>query len=159
MHRIGSLPFHLADNQVTLLFVTSLTRKRWVLPKGVVKQGESPVATCVRETFEEAGVSGTVLENYPISAPITRLTDNGPEAVPVTYYPMLVHEQAQVWPEMQQRKRIWSPIEQMNDIRPRQDVMSIVQQFEALMPWITKDAQSCELPLGKAPLNVSNLAV
>ena len=43
MQRIGSIPFDVKDDQIALLFVTSQTRGRWILPKGLAKEGESPI--------------------------------------------------------------------------------------------------------------------
>ena len=104
MHRIGTLPFSIRDGAVSLLLITSQTRRRWVLPKGLAKKGESHCETGLRETFEEAGVRGIILENYPITVPITRQKKRGTQAIPVTYYPMLVSEQAENWPEYESRR-------------------------------------------------------
>src|SRR3546814_14860794 len=60
MHRVGIIPFDTRDTAVAILFVTSQTRGRWILPKGTKKPGETHVETCHREGFEEAGVEGFV---------------------------------------------------------------------------------------------------
>ena len=56
MQRIGSIPFDVKEDQIALLFVTSQTRGRWILPKGLPKKGETHRQTCEREGFEEAGI-------------------------------------------------------------------------------------------------------
>ena len=85
MHRIGTLSFDIKDNAVALLFVTSQTRGRWILPKGLAKKGGTHSETCAREAFEEAGVKGIVLEDYPMTVPITKQVEDGTQAIPVTY--------------------------------------------------------------------------
>ena len=48
MYRIGIIPFEVNDNAIAMLFVTSQTRGRWILPKGKRKVGESHAETCLR---------------------------------------------------------------------------------------------------------------
>ncbi|MEP5181942.1 MAG: NUDIX domain-containing protein [Rhizobiaceae bacterium] len=141
MHRIGTLPFDIKDDAVALLFVTSQTRGRWILPKGLAKTGETHAETCAREAFEEAGIKGQVLEDFPITVPITKQTDDGKQAVPVTYYPMLVNDQSDDWPEVETRERHWALIDDSPKVAFREDIMGLVQQFEALMPWIKEAAK------------------
>src|SRR3546814_19178393 len=90
MHRVGIIPFDTRDTAVAILFVTSQTRGRWILPKGTKKPGETHVETCHREGFEEAGVKGVVLDDFPITVLVTKQTATGKRVVPVTYYPFLV---------------------------------------------------------------------
>ena len=71
MHRVGIIPFNTKKDMMALLFVTSQTRGRWILPKGLPKKGESHAETCHRGGFEEAGVRGVVLEDYPITVSIS----------------------------------------------------------------------------------------
>jgi len=51
------------DNGVprVLIVTARKRRRRWVLPKGTVEQGERPAATALREIREEAGVTGKVI--------------------------------------------------------------------------------------------------
>ena len=140
MHRIGTLPFDMRDDAVALLFVTSQTRGRWILPKGLAKQGETHAQTCAREAFEEAGINGVVMEDFPITVPITKKTDEGTQAVPVTYYPMLVRSQADDWPEQDSRERHWALMSDASKVAFREDYLGLIHQFEQLMPWIKEAA-------------------
>ena len=69
MQRIGSIPFDVKYDQIALLFVTSQTRGRWILPKGLPKEGESHAETCAREGFEEAGIKGVVMDDQRLKDP------------------------------------------------------------------------------------------
>jgi 8-oxo-dGTP pyrophosphatase MutT (NUDIX family) len=142
MHRIGTLPFDIKDDAVALLFVTSQTRGRWILPKGLAKTGETHVQTCEREGFEEAGVKGLVLKDFPVTVSINKQTDDGKQAVPVTYYPLLVNEQFDEWPEMDVRERHWALIGEASKVAFREDYLGLIRQFEALMPWIKEAAKT-----------------
>ena len=68
MHHVGVIPFDIKDQLTALLFVTSMSRGRWILPKGLMKAGECHEDTCHREGFEEAGVRGVVFTDYPVTA-------------------------------------------------------------------------------------------
>ena len=140
MHRIGSIPFDVIDNQIALLFVTSQTRGRWVLPKGLAKQGETPHQTCERESFEEAGISGIVMEDFPITLPIQRKNTDQANAVPVTYYPLLVEQQSKDWPEIDKRERHWALLSEVDEVIEHEDLQALVSQFECLEPWIKEFA-------------------
>ena len=141
MHRIGIVPFDYRDRAVALLFVTSQTRGRWILPKGKRKLEESHLETCHREGFEEAGVRGTVLQDFPITVVITKQSPSGKRQLPVTYYPFLVTEQTDDWPEMDKRQRHWALIEDAARVAYREDLLGLIKQFEALVPWIREAAE------------------
>ena len=141
MNRIGTIPFDIRDDQIALLFVTSQTRGRWILPKGLPKKGESHAETCLREGFEEAGVSGVVMDDFPITLPINKKSAEDGNAVPVTYYPMLVEEQSQEWPEADKRERHWALLSDAEKVVHREDFLALVKQFESLAPWIRKSAK------------------
>lgn len=142
MHRIGIIPFDIKDGAVALLFVTSQSRGRWILPKGRQKKAETHAETCHREGFEEAGVRGVVLEDFPVTVKIGKSTAEGVKSVPVTYYPFLVLDQADDWPERVRRDRHWALIEDATRVAYREDYLVLVRQFQALRPWITDAAKA-----------------
>lgn len=141
-HRVGVIPFDIRDDAVAILFVTSQTRGRWVLPKGKVEVGETHIETCHREAFEEAGIKGVVLENFPITIVVTKQQENGLGNVPVTYYPFFVLEQADEWPEKKRRQRHWALIEDASRVAYREDLLPLVKHFEELRPWIKEAAEA-----------------
>ena len=142
MHRVGIIPFDIKDDAVALLFVTSQTRGRWILPKGRQKRGESHAETCHREGFEEAGVRGLVLEDFPITVKIGKSTAMGVQDRPVTYYPLLVDTQEDDWPERDRRDRHWALIEDAHKVANREDYLVLIQQFQSLRKWITEAARA-----------------
>ena len=151
MHRVGIIPFDIRDMAVALLFVTSQTRGRWILPKGKQKPGETHAETCHREGFEEAGVRGIVLEDFPITVIVTKQTETGKREIPVTYYPFLVTEQADDWPEMKIRQRHWALVEDAPRVAYREDFLSLIKQFDALKPWIREAAATHKASQPVAP--------
>ena len=70
----GTIPIRRRGNEFELCFVTSRRCKGiFVFPKGKVIQNEKLKQTALRETTEEAGVSGELID-YPI---IHRVKGNG----------------------------------------------------------------------------------
>jgi 8-oxo-dGTP pyrophosphatase MutT (NUDIX family) len=41
-----------------ILLVTSRGKRRWIIPKGVIDPGTSPIESAAKEAYEEAGVKG-----------------------------------------------------------------------------------------------------
>lgn len=151
LHRVGVVPFSMRGKALALLFVTSQTRGRWIFPKGLARSGETHVETCHREGFEEAGVRGTVLQNYPLTVVIRRRTSKGMRKVPVTYYPLLVREQSEDWPDKDRRQRHWALIEDAPRVAHREDMLLLIKQFETVAPWIKAAAEQERSPLPDPP--------
>ncbi len=141
MHRVGIIPFDIKGDLLAVLFVTSQTRGRWILPKGQLKQQEDQVTACHREGFEEAGVKGIVLDSFPMTVVVGKQTARGLQSVPVTYYPLLVCEQFDDWPEQKKRQRHWALIDDASKVAFREDYLNLVEQFRALKPWIIEAAR------------------
>lgn len=141
MHRVGIIPFDIRDDLLAILFVTSQTRGRWILPKGKRKKGESHMDACLREGFEEAGVRGVVLEDFPMTHVVTKLSDTGKLEIPVTYFPFLVTEQADDWPEKKFRQRHWALLEDAPRVAYPEDFHLVLGQFDALGRWIREAAR------------------
>jgi 8-oxo-dGTP pyrophosphatase MutT (NUDIX family) len=58
----GGIAYRVERGAPSILVITS--RKdpnHWIFPKGHIEPGETPAATALRETFEEAGVEGELV--------------------------------------------------------------------------------------------------
>jgi phosphohistidine phosphatase len=56
------IPYRLREERVEIGLVTSYGGKRWVVPKGSLDDGEEAVDAAIRETEEEAGLIGELVE-------------------------------------------------------------------------------------------------
>jgi len=135
MHKIGSIPFKVHENKVAVLFVTSQSRGRWILPKGTLHDGESHEDACYRETYNEAGAKGFMMKNYPITKPITKLTTNGIISNSVTFYPLIVENQDNKWPDKIKRQRHWALLKDVSKVASREDYLLVLEDFKRLKPW------------------------
>src|SRR5215831_4873774 len=52
------VPFRIRDERVEIALITTLSGKRWVIPKGSLDDGERSRDAAIRETEEEAGLIG-----------------------------------------------------------------------------------------------------
>ena len=85
-------------------------------------------------------IEGVVLEDFPITLPINKQTDDGKKAVPVTYYPLLVQSQVDDWPEKEQRERHWALLSDATKVTYREDYQGLISLFSSLTPWIKEAA-------------------
>lgn len=83
--------------------VTTMRRRRWTFPKGIVEPGHTLGETALKEAWEEAGlrgeIVGTVLGTYSQRKRGSDLT--------ITAHLMLVRESRSAWPEAELRERRW----------------------------------------------------
>ena len=142
VNKIGAIPFKITDDGLSILFVTSLTRKRWIFPKGNLKAKESRKNACKREAFEEAGVKGKVLKKFPVTTVIGKSQNNKIDHQLVTYFPLHVHEEAVTWPEVNERKRLWVSPEKAKSILDDDDLMKLVEWFNDISPWVIEAAKA-----------------
>lgn len=54
------IPYHLKDGEIEVILITSIKRKRWIIPKGIIEPGMTPQESAAQEAYEEAGIIGQV---------------------------------------------------------------------------------------------------
>lgn len=54
----GVVPYRLQENKLEILLVTSIKKKKWIIPKGYVEYGLTPFESAKKEAYEEAGITG-----------------------------------------------------------------------------------------------------
>jgi 8-oxo-dGTP pyrophosphatase MutT (NUDIX family) len=102
-HQAGVLPYRRKNGELQILLITSMKRKKWILPKGYIEFNLSPFESAKKEAYEEAGVIGTnetvELGSFRINRSIG-ITD-------IKIYSMEVIEVLEDYPEKEYRKRKW----------------------------------------------------
>lgn len=93
---------------VEILLITSLTSRRWILPKGWHETGMTPAQAASREAFEEAGVTGKIGER-PIASYhyLKERKDGGAVPCSVDIFALEVTRQMDEWPEKGRRELAW----------------------------------------------------
>ncbi len=111
--QFGVLPWRIgAGGTPEILLITSRTRQRWIVPKGGLVKGCSPVQSAAQEAFEEAGVIG-VSDSEPIGCycHVKLLDDGSEEPCRVVLFSLRVEGMLADWPEKGQRQRQWHEAE------------------------------------------------
>ena len=90
-----------------VLLVTSLSSRRWIMPKGWIEPGLTPVESAMREAFEEAGVTGTT--DPAVLGCYHYLKERKGGAIPcsVDVFALHVTQELEDWPERPVRTRQW----------------------------------------------------
>ena len=97
------VPFRRQGERIELCLITSLKRRRWIFPKGIVDPGETSEEAGLKEAFEEAGLHGRIL-GQPLG--VYQDAKWGAE-LSVTVFVMAVERSAVEWPESAVRERRW----------------------------------------------------
>ena len=99
-----AIPFRRQAQGAVFCLITSLKRKRWIFPKGIIEHGESPERTALKEAFEEAGLHGQI-----VGGPLGTYQDAKWGAIlEVVVLLMEVHDCENEWPESDLRERCWA---------------------------------------------------
>jgi len=138
--KVGVIPYKIIDGKISILMVTSMGTGRWVLPKGKLKKLERHKKGCLREAFEEAGVKGEILTDFPMTIVIASNEQDKTGQIilktPVIFYPMQVKKDFKIWPEKKQRRRKWISLDKALDKIKSKDISSVLKNFKSLTPWL-----------------------
>jgi len=96
-----------------VLLITSLTSKRWILPKGWLEPDLTPAQSAAREAFEEAGVTGKISDK-PVGTYhyLKEKKDGSGLPCSVDVFTLAVTKQLHDWPEKGARTLAWVPLDQ-----------------------------------------------
>lgn len=102
------IPYRRKNGSLEVLLVTSIRKKKWIIPKGFIEYHLSPFQSAKKEAFEEAGVRGgnstRVLGSYKIKK-------YGGDIM-IKVYSLKVTRVYHDYPERNLRKRKWFPAEE-----------------------------------------------
>lgn len=99
------VPYRFTDGALEFLLITSMRKKKWIVPKGLVEFGLSAQESAEQEAYEEAGVLGIV---EPQMLGVYEYAKWG-GFCRVEVYLMKVETVLKDWPEEDERKRRWFP--------------------------------------------------
>ncbi|WP_313140625.1 NUDIX hydrolase [Rhizobium croatiense] len=97
------------DGRLEVLMVGSRRNGRWGVPKGHLGAGESSDLTASRESFEEAGVIGSV--DRAVFGSFTYRKDSTPHRYHVAVHLLEVTGISDDYPEKTIRKKAWFPLD------------------------------------------------
>lgn len=120
------LPFRLNGNDLEILLITSIKKKKWIIPKGYVEFGLTPFESAKKEAYEEAGIIGFI-ETEEIGEFISEKNDNSKI---VKVFLMKVLNQMDDYPEKNLRKRKWFKIDDAIIIVENESIKKILLKLK-----------------------------
>ena len=102
------IPYRKNEKGLEILLITSMKKKKWIVPKGFVEFNLTPFESAKKEAYEEAGVIGT---NETVELGSFKLQKSAGVST-VKVFTMEVVKILNDYPEKQFRKRKWFSIEE-----------------------------------------------
>jgi 8-oxo-dGTP pyrophosphatase MutT (NUDIX family) len=99
----GVIPYRKNEGILEILLVTSIKKKKWIIPKGYVEFNLSPFESAKKEAFEEAGIIGSN-ETFELG---TIELKKGSGITHMKIFSMEVIKMLDDYPEKELRKRDW----------------------------------------------------
>ena len=141
--KAGCIPIKVTKkgNVKVLLVSSSKSGANWVLPKGTVEEGETAEEAALRETAEEGGVEGHVVDS--IGSVYFAKKD-----AYVEFFVMIVTTKLKKkdWEERKSRTREWFKIEEAQDAVAQGSKGYVVEAIRLFAQWLETNAAS--LPEG-----------
>lgn len=125
------LGYRFVGTETEILLVTSRTRGRWVLPKGMITPGMTPPQSALKEAWEEAGVAGTVSGRCLGVYRYMKTRRCGVRCCVVQVYAMKVTAVLPRWPEQRLRRRRWMSIDEAICQVMNPDLKRLLTRFRA----------------------------
>jgi 8-oxo-dGTP pyrophosphatase MutT (NUDIX family) len=125
------LGYRMGGNGMEILLVTSKTRGRWVLPKGMIAEGMTPAQSAVKEAWEEAGAVGAVTGGCLGIYRYLKTRRCEAKCCVVMVYAMKVTAMLPTWPEQRFRRRRWMGIDEAIGSVADRDLRRLLTAFRA----------------------------
>jgi ADP-ribose pyrophosphatase YjhB (NUDIX family) len=120
-----------AAGQVEVLLITSRETRRWVIPKGWPIKGMKSAKSAAQEAFEESGVRGKVGKRPMGSYGYDKRLKNGRlQHVRVAVFPLQVDSEADAYPELGQREKLWLPLTEAARLVDEPELMVLLATFK-----------------------------
>jgi 8-oxo-dGTP pyrophosphatase MutT (NUDIX family) len=112
------IPFRRDADGLQFCLITSLKRKRWIFPKGIIDPGETREETGLKEAWEEAGLHGRI-----VGQPLGTYEDaKWGRTLHVTVLLMEVTACQHRWLEADVRRRGWFPAREAAELPAREEL-------------------------------------
>ena len=117
------IPYSIKDGELQILLITSIRKKKWIIPKGFIEFNLSAFESAKKEAFEEAGVIGT---NETIELGSFTIKKYGGRTN-IVVYSMEVEKFKDDYPEKNLRKRKWYTVEEAIETISIPEVIKMIE--------------------------------
>jgi len=119
------IPYSIKDGELQILLITSIRKKKWIIPKGFIEFNLSAFESAKKEAFEEAGVIGT---NETIELGSFTIKKYGGRTN-IVVYSMEVEKFKDDYPEKNLRKRKWYTVEEAIETISIPEVVKMIESL------------------------------
>jgi len=119
------IPYRIKDGELQILLITSIRKKKWIIPKGFIEFNLSAFESAKKEAFEEAGVIGT---NETIEMGSFTIKKYGGRTN-IVVYSMEVEKFKDDYPEKNLRKRKWYTVEEAIETISIPEVVKMIKSL------------------------------
>lgn len=117
------IPYSIKNGELQILLITSIRKKKWIIPKGFIEFNLSAFESAKKEAFEEAGVIGT---NETIELGSFTIKKYGGRTN-IVVYSMEVEKFKDDYPEKNLRKRKWYSVEEAIETISIPEVIKMIE--------------------------------
>jgi phosphohistidine phosphatase len=125
----GAIPIRFQNAEPLFLVINNRNKTRWLVPKGVIENGQTPVETAVKEVMEEAGVAGEIWEQ-PLGAYMYRKWE---DICSVDLFVLFVDKIYENWEEDYFRQRRWINWQEFMEVVDERIPRSILDKIPYLL--------------------------
>jgi phosphohistidine phosphatase len=125
----GAVPIRFQNAEPLFLVINNRNKTRWLVPKGVIENGQTPVETAVKEVMEEAGVAGEIWEQ-PLGAYMYRKWE---DICSVDLFVLFVDKIYENWEEDYFRQRRWINWQEFMEVVDERIPRSILDKIPYLL--------------------------
>ena len=123
----GVIPYRRSKDGLEVLLITSVKKKKWVIPKGFIEFNLSPFESAKKEAYEEAGILGT---NETIELGYFA-NQKSIGICHVKVYAMEVTEMLEDYPDKILRKRKWFTIKEASSTIQVKEISEMIASLQS----------------------------
>jgi 8-oxo-dGTP pyrophosphatase MutT (NUDIX family) len=123
------IPYRITEGILEILLITSISGKRWIIPKGFIEFNMTAFESAKKEAYEEAGVIGS---NETISLGEYSI-EKFDGLYNVKVFTMEVSEVFDQFPEDKLRKRKWFTFEEALSAINIKELVEILRKFHGYL--------------------------
>lgn len=125
-HQSAVIPYRFLNGDLEICLITSVKKKKWIIPKGYIDFNLSPFESAKKEAFEEAGILGNDntydLGIYKVKKQVG--------IVDVRVFSLEVTKTLDDFPEVKMRQRRWFKFEEANNFISNKEIVLMLQSLK-----------------------------
>jgi 8-oxo-dGTP pyrophosphatase MutT (NUDIX family) len=123
----AAIPYRIKRKTPRILLIRNRSNKRWIVPKGIIEDWQSPEEAAAEEAYEEAGVRGEIIGNAIGSYEYQKWGGT----CHVDVFLLRVKDELDDWPEADFRPRKWVDIDKALELVDNGDLCRLILQASA----------------------------